>query len=187
MKKSNLTGQKFNRLLVISEYGMKSCRTFYNCLSDCGKTVVVAGSKLPNNHTKSCGCLATETRSKNGKQQALPSGMAQRNRVLDNYKRNARVKGLVWELPKEQAFELFSTNCFYCGRPPATLASNTRMNGQFIYNGIDRKDNKLGYMPDNVVACCLECNDKKRDTNIYEFLNWIRSIYKNLNLEELNG
>lgn len=60
----DLTGQKFNRLTVISFFGMVKRRTRWNVICDCGTTRVVDGSKLKNGHTKSCGCLQVENRGK---------------------------------------------------------------------------------------------------------------------------
>lgn len=57
----DLTGQKFNRLLVISRNYDKQKETncsssYWNCLCDCGKSVVVDGRYIRNGRTKSCGC-----------------------------------------------------------------------------------------------------------------------------------
>lgn len=54
----SLVGRKFNKLLVVSYVGRLASRnTTWNCLCDCGKTTVAAGSLLKNGHVKSCGCL----------------------------------------------------------------------------------------------------------------------------------
>lgn len=67
----NLIGQKFNRLAVIemaeshiSPKGAKERQWLCKC--DCGNFVVVKTAHLRSGHTKSCGCLANETRIKNG-------------------------------------------------------------------------------------------------------------------------
>ena len=52
----DITGQKFNHLYVISHAFNKSGRSYWNCLCDCGKTVVVLGASLKNGNTKACGC-----------------------------------------------------------------------------------------------------------------------------------
>ena len=54
--------------------------------------------------------------------------------------------------------------------------------GEFYYNGIDRKDNFLGYTLSNVVTCCKKCNFLKRDMSYIDFINYIKQIY--LTLEE---
>lgn len=78
-KKIDLTGQKFNKLTVVREgeprrtynkkYGRYFIRIRWWCECDCGnpELVLVDSSSLKNGNTKSCGCLHTETSSKNGK------------------------------------------------------------------------------------------------------------------------
>jgi len=55
----NLTGQKFNRLLVLRRISSIN-GTHYECLCDCGNTTIVLGTHLKNGNTKSCGCLNIE-------------------------------------------------------------------------------------------------------------------------------
>lgn len=57
----NLTGQKFNRLLVYSLLGMtdsiKGCReTHWLCCCDCGKWWTTTTLRLKNGQSQSCGC-----------------------------------------------------------------------------------------------------------------------------------
>lgn len=65
--KQNLIGQKFNRLLVISEAQPRNKKTFWLCKCDCGNIIEARADSLKNNRIKSCGCLNQETRSKLGK------------------------------------------------------------------------------------------------------------------------
>jgi hypothetical protein len=61
----DITGQRFGRLIAI-EIAHKekrpagSSRIFWHCLCDCGRENVVAGEKLKNGHSKSCGCISRE-------------------------------------------------------------------------------------------------------------------------------
>lgn len=54
--------------------------------------------------------------------------------------------------------------------------------GQFLFNGIDRIDSLKGYILENVVTCCYQCNYAKSDLDIEEFKNLVIMIYKNLKL-----
>ena len=57
----DLTGQRFNRLIVIDCAGkLDGRRYFWNCVCDCGNTKVILGSSLTSGNTRSCGCLAKE-------------------------------------------------------------------------------------------------------------------------------
>ena len=52
----DLTGKRFGRLIVISFYGRTNA-TKWNCICDCGATVIVNGHDLKRESgTKSCGC-----------------------------------------------------------------------------------------------------------------------------------
>lgn len=68
----DLTGQKFNKLTVVkrvSDHIQPSGQhsTMWLCRCDCGNEVVVRGSHLKNEKTKSCGCLHGENLEKYGK------------------------------------------------------------------------------------------------------------------------
>ena len=57
MKKIDLTGQRFGRLLVIREAGRKNGHVAWLCKCDCGNEVVINGAYLRNGKSQSCGCL----------------------------------------------------------------------------------------------------------------------------------
>jgi 5-methylcytosine-specific restriction endonuclease McrA len=57
MRLVDITGQKFNRLLVLEHAGRDSTnKTQWLCLCDCGNTKVITGLNLKNGNSKSCGC-----------------------------------------------------------------------------------------------------------------------------------
>lgn len=55
----DLTGNKYNHLLVLERAANLRGRVIWKCQCDCGNMTVVTTSKLKNGHTKSCGCIAT--------------------------------------------------------------------------------------------------------------------------------
>lgn len=60
-KFQDITGERFGRLRVISRaQNSSSGSARWNCVCECGRTVVVDAGKLKNGHTKSCGCLRAE-------------------------------------------------------------------------------------------------------------------------------
>lgn len=61
-KKSELVGQKFNRLLVLKQGGRirKQQTLSWVCVCDCGKEVIADSASLIRGSTKSCGCLQPE-------------------------------------------------------------------------------------------------------------------------------
>lgn len=61
----DLTGKKFNRLLVKErDFSKHGKRTYWKCQCDCGNITIVDGVKLKNGTAKSCGCLNEENRKK---------------------------------------------------------------------------------------------------------------------------
>lgn len=60
---TDLTGQKFGRLLVVEQNRDKRY-VRWKCLCDCGGVTITTTSKLKSGHTKSCGCLQRERSSK---------------------------------------------------------------------------------------------------------------------------
>lgn len=65
-KSKDLTGQRFGRLTVLSEYGRDKSRSIlWLCKCECGKEHIVTGSNLRNKQVKSCGCLLLDFNKKN--------------------------------------------------------------------------------------------------------------------------
>jgi hypothetical protein len=61
MRRVNLIGQRFGRLLVESfSHKNKRGGAVWHCLCDCGNKSDVAGGNLQDGHTQSCGCLHSE-------------------------------------------------------------------------------------------------------------------------------
>lgn len=61
-----MIGQKFGRLLVLSHSNTKKQYRYFSCLCDCGTRLTVMGTSLRSGNTKSCGCLAKDTRRRVG-------------------------------------------------------------------------------------------------------------------------
>lgn len=51
------TGNRYNNLVVISFAYTKNGLAYWNCLCDCGNTIIVRGNHLRTGAVKSCGCL----------------------------------------------------------------------------------------------------------------------------------
>lgn len=65
-KIKDLSGYKFGKLLVNSFAYTKNRKSFWNCICECGKEVVVRGDSLTTNNTTSCGeCARIEYINKN--------------------------------------------------------------------------------------------------------------------------
>ena len=53
----DLTGQRFNHLVVISRAANRGKDTMWLCRCDCGNEITATPSHLKSGHTKSCGCF----------------------------------------------------------------------------------------------------------------------------------
>ena len=54
--KIELSGMRFGRLTVLALSHKKNQRYYWACSCDCGNFCAIAGNKLRNGHTQSCGC-----------------------------------------------------------------------------------------------------------------------------------
>lgn len=56
-KSKDLTGQRFERLIVIKRVGIKNSSQNWECKCDCGNTKIVSSKNLMYGFVRSCGCL----------------------------------------------------------------------------------------------------------------------------------
>lgn len=86
-------------------------------------------------------------------------------------------------LPFEEYVKLASAECYYCGAPPDKVKKY--FDERVDYNGIDRKNNDIGYTIENSVPCCSECNYSKMEMTDSFFLEKNKSIFVRLNLDNV--
>lgn len=90
------------------------------------------------------------------------------------YKQQADARGLQFALPFDHFLKITSQDCLYCG---SERQQRTQRKVPYIYNGIDRVDNNIGYIKSNSVPCCKVCNRMKKSISIGEFVDHIIKIY----------
>jgi hypothetical protein len=110
-----------------------------------------------------------------------PKGHAGLVVLLDNYARNAKIRNKEFLLNESQFKNLTSQNCHYCNSQPVLIRRSGKKNakshwGDYYFNGLDRIDNKIGYIESNVVPCCIICNRAKKDMKYQDFISWINRI-----------
>jgi hypothetical protein len=91
---------------------------------------------------------------------------------FNNYMRRSNKKQLknsnfVFAVTREEFTIITSMDCYMCGKQ-----SNESHN-----NGIDRINNKLGYISGNIMPCCGNCNYIKNEYDIYKLLVKFCQIY----------
>lgn len=170
----NYAGQRFGRWLVVKEIVGVRLTTrqgrYWLLRCDCGKERVMPLSNVLRGDSTSCGCAKEDWITA----RILPNAQAIKNRLLRAYQLSAKKQNLVWELSDVLFFNLIAENCHYCGVAPITLKQRS---GQTLaYNGIDRKDNAVGYKEENVVACCKTCNYLKRAMSYEEFVDYLNRV-----------
>jgi len=179
MRCRDFTGMVYGRLTVVKRFANDSQRrSCWECICECGKVVVVKGGNLTSGNTRSCGCLLFESR--------VASGINNRKRSIKDstiysvyslFGRSAKKRGHEFSLTENEFMNIASMPCSYCGATPKEaiyqherLHRNVKkiMSGVFIH-GIDRIDNKLGYINGNLAPCCGDCNRSKGKLTVTEF------------------
>lgn len=166
-------GDTYGRLVVVEHHHTDShYRKFWVCRCSCGGSVITHSGSLRSGNTRSCGCLAKEVSARKRK----PDNGGEVTAVILGYKRHAERRGFVWNLSRDQVRGMLATPCHYCGTEPKNKKVTKNSDKPFLYNGIDRVDNSLGYETSNVVPCCAVCNRAKGALTTQEFHAWIKRV-----------
>lgn len=93
-----------------------------------------------------------------------------------NYSWNSRRRGLDFALTFEEYIDIVSRNCYYCDAPPRPVYNKKNKNYFAFMNGVDRYDNKIGYLLYNTRPCCSSCNYLKGSLDGDKFIAKVKSI-----------
>lgn len=97
--------------------------------------------------------------------------------LINVYKQAAKKRDHPYLLSDEHSFELFKEDCAYCGAEPGNEYKYHKIeNAIFIYNGIDRLNNDIGYIEGNVVPCCFRCNKMKSNRDFDDLMSHINKL-----------
>ena len=137
-----------------SKTGKSHKNSSWICRCKCGKINPVRTSNLVRGSSRNCGCERKIPRKR-------PYESLYNRFVHKNEKR----------FPVELTYEEFITftktsGCHYCGSAVQWSEYNISKKGNG-YN-LDRKDNALGYLIENLVVCCPRCNKARSDLFTYE-------------------
>ena len=167
----DFSGLKNNLLTAIRYSHTLNKSTYWVFICDCGNTKIARSNKVfcKNAKTKTCGCFKYKNTD--------PTFFA----VYNRYKKGAELRNLTFNLSEIEFRLITKQNCFYCGIEPKKISKSKY--DVYVYNGIDRKNNKIGYILENSLPCCTMCNKAKRDIDFDVFINWIK-ILKSFNTEK---
>lgn len=175
----NLVNQKFGNLLVIklaeTSIDIINRCTQWECKCDCGKVLVIPSNQLSSGRTQSCGCTKGARISKKN---SVPVKIRVEKELFNNYKYSAKRRGIEFQITRDQFISFLYNNCYYCESPPIGYYTKKRVTGdeKHYFNGIDRVDNKLGYVLENCITCCKYCNQAKSDLSKEEFISLVKKI-----------
>lgn len=97
--------------------------------------------------------------------------------LLTSYKKGADARGFEWELSEDIFCNLVQQNCHYCGSKPSRIIKYpNKRHIHFAASGIDRVNNKKGYIKGNVVPACSNCNFSKHGHLYEDFMAWIKRV-----------
>lgn len=195
----DVAGKKFGRLVALEVIRKEkvSNTNIWLCICDCGILTEVRVSHLTSKETISCGCLSKERASKRLKNKPSltrrPYGDAACHKLFISYKASAKQRKIDFYI-NEEFFKLITKqNCSYCKVQPSKLfpleVVDNLFYGQYIYNGIDRKNNNIGYTIENCIPCCSQCNYTKSNRFNYEEFILLAPTLKQIRLkrEETNA
>lgn len=161
-------------LTILKDWREDGIRNIFT-VCDCGNfNLFKVNIQLSRN---SCGCLVVKSIKNLVENSKLSEGEAAFNEVYAIYENSSRLRKYEFKLTKEDFKILTSQNCYYCDSPPSNRIIRRRQKESYTYNGLDRVDNNKGYDLDNVVPCCIICNEMKMSMGQQDF---IEHLYKML-------
>lgn len=167
----DLTGNRYGKLTVVRFLRIEKERAVWLCACDCGNEVEKTSNILRHQETgHHCGCRVRE----------LPPMelLDLQGAVFSKYRREARKRGLTFELALLEFVALGEQPCRYCRVEHSLEVSRRGL--VWRYNGIDRIDNRIGYAAPNCAPCCFTCNRAKGQMSHDAFVEWIRRVFANL-------
>lgn len=163
MIKQDLIGKTFNRLTVI-QYQNINNKSYWNCICSCGNHKLIYHTKLITGHTRSCGCLKSDSL----KQIASTHGLS-RHPLYSVY---TDIKTRCYNENDKQFKDYGGRGIKVCDEwlnDFATFHDWCLSNGYAKELQIDRKNNDGNYEPDNCrfVTRSENCNNKRNNKVLY--------------------
>jgi len=79
------------------------------------------------------------------------------------YRNGARIRSLEFGITMEQFLTFWGKPCHYCGKEIELI-------------GLDRVDSSIGYVMENIVSCCSQCNFAKSASTKAMFIEMCRRV-----------
>lgn len=162
MKKNELSGQRFGKLVAISSYYDSTRKiTLWECKCDCGNTCFVRANRLVHGRTRSCGCLRKDSNIKN---------------KTTHGKTNTRIYN-AWHSMKARCYNPTNHNYSHYGDRGISVCDEWKNSFEPFYewaisNGyqdglsLDRIDNDGNYCPNNCRWVTTKVQNNNRSVSI---------------------
>lgn len=164
MLKHDLSNTVIGCWFVTSIHHAIGHETFWVCICRCGRIHRVRSNMLRRGKSLKCKICAGF--------KIHPNKHAAFRTIL----KNAQTRRIPCSLTFNQWEPLAEKSCFYCGALPSNKRNNYKTDVPFVYSGMDRVDNNLGYSLENCVPCCSSCNSAKGSQSQSDFIKRCKSI-----------
>lgn len=164
----DITNQNFGNLTALEIYSGDNNGVKWKCICNiCGNYCYPYGHDLRRGRTNYC------QQCNNIFHKTSPI-----KTLYGNYKRGAKKRCLEFDLSIQEFYILIKGSCYYCGTDPIQILKKENAKYGIEYNGIDRKNNNIGYTKENSIPCCKFCNFAKGKNTEEEFLEWVDRLIK---------
>ena len=165
MKAEDLTGKKFGRLTVVSRAKNIGCHVAWNCVCECGNHTVVRTYQLKHGLSKSCGCLSIDIT----KERCTIHGET-KTRLYSIWR---SIKKRCYD-PKNPSYKYYGMKgievCDAWKTDYLTFREWAVTSGYREGLTIERKNNSLGYCPENCKwATYMEQENHKSNNHKVEY------------------
>jgi hypothetical protein len=184
MKLVDLTNKKFGKLTVIDRAPNKNNWTMWNCVCECGNTLVCYSTHLIRNNTKSCGCSMITRGASHiqwtgcGEISGNIWSSIRRNGKSDSTTKRKVRKGrenLPFDIDIEYIWDLFLKQNRKCSLSGVDIYFRGK-SSRDITASLDRIDNSLGYIKGNVQWVHKDVNKMKNVFTQEYFLDMCKKI-----------
>lgn len=170
IRRPNIKGKKYGYLTAIKYAGEnRNGDSIWTFRCTCRNLVNrIAAQAKAKNTLLHCGC------------KKLKPNEAAFNALFGHYKDAAKFRKISFSLSRRLFKKLTESKCYYCGTFPSAIIKGPSNDRPYVYTGIDRVNNKIGYTNKNSVPCCKVCNVAKATYTYEFFIDWTRTLYLNL-------
>lgn len=172
----NWLGHRSGKLTVARHLGGRDDHGYQmlELFCDCGSTIIRSSQSMSRARPlQSCGC------GPKGRPPIINNGAIARY-IWNGYKHSAKGRGYSFKLSESQIMEMVQADCYWCGCKPAVKSFSALGGSSLACHGIDRRDNNLGYTPENCVPCCEQCNRAKLTYSEEQFKAWVKKLYEHI-------